>query len=587
MSTARKHREGETFLGINLMMDPSVAIVRDGQVIAFSEEERHVRIKHAAGLYPSRALQYCLKTAGCRLSDVAAVGINWDLDAYTDGRMKEFYHQMRKEHPVDEKTIRWQDSRLKLRNLDSYRESHESEWRRIYGTIPFPKIYTMPHHYTHAYHAFSQSPFDRAVCVTVDGSGDRSCTIVWRCDGEKVEAIYELNMPHSLGWVYAAMTEYLGFRAYDGEYKVMGLAAYGRPDPEMREKVAKIVHQASDGIGYEVDGTYIHYGPHTYSPRFTDKLVDLLGRPPRLSSEKITDWHENLSYAVQEALEEHVSRLVKWAIGKTGISNVCVGGGVGLNVKMNSKLFELGEVDDLFAHPLCGDSGAAVGAALLACHEHTQATPERLTTLAIGHEERTEDIEQILEVARIKYEKPADLCAVVADELAKGRIVGWFQGRMEAGPRALGCRSILADPRDTSNRDKVNAIIKFREYWRPFCPSIMAEHMDRYFDAYTEAPFMIMAFQANDRLKEDAPAIVHVDGTARVQMVRQEVAPRYHELLEAFNTRTGVPVLLNTSFNVKGEPIVCNTQDALRTFWSTGLEVLAIGDFIIRKPILG
>jgi carbamoyltransferase len=218
------------------------------------------------------------------------------------------------------------------------------------------------------------------------------------------------------------------------------------------------------------------------------------------------------------------------------------------------------------------------------CHLQTNARPERLKTLALGPQEESEKIKEQLDVARLSYTKPDDLCASVANHLAAGRIVGWFQGSMEAGPRALGQRSILADPRLVDSRDKVNAIIKFREYWRPFCPSMLAEAAPQYFETYTDAPFMIMAFRANERLKREAPAIVHIDGTSRVQLVHEDVLPRYHRVISEFERLTGVPVLMNTSFNVKGEPIVCTARDALRTFWSTGIEVLALGDYLIEKP---
>jgi carbamoyltransferase len=276
-----------------------------------------------------------------------------------------------------------------------------------------------------------------------------------------------------------------------------------------------------------------------------------------------------------------------WGVRETGIHRVCLGGGVALNIKMNSRLFMRSDVEDVFPHPLCSDSGAAAGAALAACFQSAGTRPERLESLALGIEQTNDDIEQALSNAWLEYERPADVCAAAAEELANGRVVGWFQGRMEAGPRALGQRSILADPRSPANRDRVNAVIKFREYWRPFCPSMTAAAADRYFAKHTRAPFMILAFPANERLKEDAPAIVHVDGTSRVQFVEPSVLPKYHRLLEEFEKLTGVPVLLNTSFNVKGEPIVCTIHDALRTFWSTGMEVLVAGDFIVRKPRAG
>lgn len=574
------------YLGINLEMDPSVAIVENGRVLAFSEEERHLRIKHAQNHYPEKALKYCLKTVGCELSDIAAIAINWNLSAYNDGTMKAFYEGVRREYPVDAATAGWQERNLKKRSWTEYRRLHERELQRIFGRIDVPPLVDFPHHYTHAFQAYMQSGYDSAVCVTIDGSGDQHCTVVWKCTGPEITPIYEVNIPHSLGWLYAAITEYLGFQAYDGEYKVMGLAAYGEPDPQIRALVEKLVTTTPDGIGYRLAAEYIHYGAHTYSGRFTDGLVELLGRPPRRDGEPVEKWHTSLAYELQALLERTAIRLVRWAVGETGLSRVCIGGGVGLNVKLNSKVFEMPEVSDVFAHPLCGDSGAACGAALLACYRETGVSPERLRTLALGYEESPARIEELLKITKVSYEKPADIADAVAGELAQGRVVGWFQGRMEAGPRALGQRSILANPTQEIYRDRVNAIVKFREEWRPFCPSMLEEYTDKYFGRHTYAPFMIMAFRANDALRRDAPAIVHVDGTARVQLVNRETTPLYHRMIDAFRQRSGVPVVLNTSFNVKGEPIVCTALDALRTFWGSGIDVLAIGEFLIRKPAL-
>ncbi|HYZ97248.1 MAG TPA: carbamoyltransferase C-terminal domain-containing protein [Acidimicrobiales bacterium] len=573
------------FLGIfEGHFDPAVAAVRDGRVVAYAEEERPLRYKHAPGLYPTRALSWCLEEAGVRPDEVEAVAVNWNVPAYTDGTMRVFFEELRQRWPVDPATVAWQEAVLRRFDADSLRRRHERHFRRAFGELALPPLHPVPHHYTHAFHALMQSPFERAVCLTIDGSGDQHTAVLWRKEGEGIEPLREIVMPHSLGWVYAAFTEYLGFDAYDGEHKVMGLAAYGRPRDDLRARLARIVGVAADGVEFRVDPSFIHYGPHTCSDRYTDRLVDLLGRPPRRPGQPLTPWHEDVAYALQECLEEAVERLVVWAVRETGIAAVCIGGGVGLNVKLNSRLFQHPEIGDLFAHPLCSDGGAAAGAALAACWQATGARPERLETLALGPAEATEDIERALRVAHLDYERPEDICDAVADELARERVVGWFQGRMEAGPRALGQRSILADPRRVEMRDKVNAIVKFREYWRPFCPSMPAEAAARYFERHTDAPFMILALPANDCLRRDAPAVVHVDGSCRVQLVHERVLPRYHRLLTLFEKRTGVPVLLNTSFNVKGEPIVCTIQDALRTFWSTGLEVLAAGDFLLRKP---
>lgn len=573
------------FLGINNdYVDPSVAIVRGGKVLAFAEEERFIRQKHAHGRYPVNALRFCLDQAGVELEEVRSIGVNWNLTAYSDGTMEEFYREIQTQWNVDAQTAAWQRSRLGKRNRDNYLKVHQQNLYRAFGDARLPEFIDIPHHYTHAFQAFRQSPFDEAVCLTIDGSGDQHCTVVWHCGPDGIVPLKEICMPHSLGWVYAAFTEYLGFRAYDGEYKVMGLAAYGRSDEALSAKVGRVLRLDLDDVEYRVDPTYIHYGSHRYSGRFTDELVELCGRRPRLPAEDITPWHEDLAFAVQHALEVAVERLVRWAVAGCGIDKVCISGGVGLNIKMNSHIYQLPDVSDFFAHPLCGDSGAAAGSALAACHQVCGAGPEKLSTLALGNQQDEDDIRAALDTAKLEYDRVDDLCGSVVDDLVEGKIVGWFQGRMEAGPRALGQRSILADPRPVENRDKVNRVIKFREYWRPFCPSLPEESMAQYFDDYTDGYFMNISFVANKRLRQEAPAIVHVDGTCRTQMVKKSVLPLFHELLTRFGARTGVPVLLNTSFNVKGEPVVCTVTDALRTFWSTGLDTLVAGPFIVRKP---
>ncbi|WP_299626538.1 carbamoyltransferase C-terminal domain-containing protein [Pelagibius sp.] len=564
--------------------DPAVAVVKDGKVIAYAEEERFLRNKHAYRIYPRRALHYCLEAAGIGPEDIAAIGINWNLDAYTDGRMAAFFAEMDAAWPLDPATKGWQRAMLGGFNRQAYEARHAREWRRAFGESALPPIVGLPHHFTHALQSYLQSPFEEAVCLTIDGSGDEHCTVVWRCEGDAIEPMREVRMPHSLGWFYAAFTEYLGFEAYDGEYKVMGLAAYGKPDPQLSETMAKILHPADDGIEYRLDPGFIHYGPRSWSDRFTDHLPELFGRLPRRADAPIEEWHRDLAFAVQAALEQAVEPLARWALKEAGTGNLCIGGGVGLNVKMNSRLQTLPEVDRVFAHPLCSDGGAAAGAALGACWQASGARPEPLRTLACGPETGDAEIEAVLSGCGLAYERPDDIAEAVAEALAGGAVVGWFQGRMEAGPRALGQRSILADPRKVEARDRVNAVIKYRENWRPFCPSILAEAAERYLVGGQDAPFMIIAFEASEEFKRAAPAVVHVDGTARVQVVHREVLPLYHRLISRFEAHTGVAAVLNTSFNVKGEPIVCTIHDALRTFFSTGMDVLAAGSFLVRKP---
>ncbi|MFJ7416663.1 carbamoyltransferase [Streptomyces sp. NPDC098077] len=572
------------FLGICTgPYDPAVAAVRGGQVIAYAEEERFTRNKHAVGDYPIHALQYCLEASGKRIDEIAGVGVGWDLAAYTDGRMSKFFDTLSAEWDVDTATKAWQQTNLDRFSISGNERFHHYQWRRRYGDLRFPPIRFAPHHFTHAFQSAMESPFESALVLTVDGSGDEHTTVLWEKRGTRLDPLRQIRMPHSLGWFYAAFTEYLGFEAYDGEYKVMGLAAHGKLRPELRDLIDQVLLTAPDGVEFRLDPSYIHYGDHSYSGRFTDKLPETLGRAPRLPQEELTQWHMDLAFAVQDALEEAVCRLIRWAVAETGIRTVCTGGGVGLNVKMNSRIFELPEVDDAFCHPLCGDSGAAAGAALVACFQETGLPPSPLTTLALGPEDDEETVTKVLANAGIAYERPADLYASISRELAAGSVVGWCQGRMEAGPRALGQRSILADPRSLAVRDKVNAVVKQRELWRPFGPAMTASAADRYFERATDSRFMTMAFAANERLREEAPAIVHTDGSVRVQMVHPESSAGLHQLLTEFEALTGVPVLLNTSFNVRGEPVVRSTEDALRTFWATGLDVLVVGDCVVRK----
>jgi carbamoyltransferase len=581
MKKARK-----LYLGINLEMDPSVAIVENGKVIAFSEEERHIRIKHAKNYYPKNAIKYCLDYASVTISEITQIAINWDITAYDDGTMESFYQSISDEYLVDQATLNWQKRNLKKRSWVEYRAFHEHELKKIFGDVAIPIIVDFPHHYTHAFHSYMQSGYDDAICITLDGSGDQYSSVVWKCIGDSIDAIYKVKIPHSLGWLYSAITEYLGFKAYDGEYKVMGLAAYGKKNAEIRQQLEKIVHISDDGIGYTISPEYIHYGKHTFSSRYTDALIDLLGRPPRQSNENVDDWHMGVAYELQAILERTVIRMANWAVGETGLSRICIGGGVGLNVKLNSEIFKLSNVDNVFPHPLCSDSGAACGAALLACYRDSKKHPELLKTLSLGYSESNDNIIDILKITKVSYKKCNDIASIVAKDLANGLVVGWFQGRMEAGPRALGSRSILANPTKEIYRDRVNAIVKFREEWRPFCPSILEEYAHKYFNEFTHAPFMVMAFHANQLLQQDAPAIVHIDGTSRVQFVNKDSNPLYHKMITSFYERTNVPVVLNTSFNVKGEPIVCTALDALRTFWGSGLDALAIGDYMIYKPKL-
>ena len=567
-------------------IDPAAALIHDGRVVAFIEEERLMRDKHAPNRFPIRSMEACLALGKLTLADIDAIVYGWDAPRYGSGDMARFYDQLNARHPPDDATRRWQQRNVGYFAPAALRRTLEAQLVRHFGIAPaaVPPLVFHPHHRSHAAAAFLLSPCDEALVLTVDGSGDSDCTTIWHGRGTTLEPLHRSEIPHSLGWFYAAITEYLGFDAYDGEYKVMGLAAYGRENLALRAKLATIVRPGPHGYDYELDPAFVHHGPHTYSDRFTDHLPELLGLPPRQGPRKLEPIHEDLAFEAQRLLEETVLRLVGHFQRETGLRALCIGGGVGLNVKLNSRLRRADLFDGVWAFPIPSDSGLAIGAAIGHEVAATGTRPPPLDHLYLGPGFDDDDIEQQLQQCGLAYRRPDDLAAATADLLATGKVIGWFQGRMEGGPRALGGRSILADPRTIAARDRVNAAIKFREYWRPFCPSLTVESAARYLVKPEAAPFMIVAFEATELARETVPAVVHVDGTVRVQTVDAETAPRYHAVLEAFERKTSVPVVLNTSFNVKGEAIVCTPRDAIRCFAATGLDALVIGAFIVEKP---
>lgn len=567
-------------------IDPAAAIIMDGRVAAYVEEERLIRVKHAPGMFPIRSIESCLKLTGLELSDVDCAVYGWDAPRYSNGEIAAFYEQANKRHPPDDHTLSWQKRNAAWFSEASLKETLRRQLVEFFGIPPVrvPPLHFYPHHRTHAAAAFFLSPFDEALVLSVDGSGDTDCTVVWRGHGAELTVLDRIEIPHSLGWFYAAITEYLGFQAYDGEYKVMGLAAYGRENLEVRAKLARFVGPGPRGWDYEVEPRYVHHGRHTYSGRFTDALVELLGLPPRQGPRAIERIHEDIAFETQHVLEETVIRLLTHFRETTSLTRLCIAGGVGLNVKMSSRIHRMGLFEEVFPFPIPNDSGLAIGAPVGYWVDKTGKRPPPIQHLYLGPRYTDEEIELQLASCGLDYRKCEDIAEAAADLLASGKVVGWFQGALEGGPRALGGRSILADPRRTESRDRVNAAIKFREYWRPFCPSLLEEAAADYQKKSGAAPYMILAFEATERARKEASAVVHVDDTMRSQTVDPETNPRYHRLLKAFARRTGVPMLLNTSFNIKGEAIVCSPRDALRTFFSTGIDALAIGTFLIEKP---
>ncbi len=570
-------------MGINDMADPSISIVRDGKIIFYIEEERLTRVKHSHNQFPIKSIKVALKKFNIKINDLQAITYNWDFNKYQNGFMKNFFSQIRTQYSVDKKTLSWQNKRLKYRNLFNFKKKLKNYFHKEFNTKQLPKIYFYSHHYVHAFQSFKHSMFKEALCITIDGSGEENCTVVWECKKNRIKKLYEVNMPHSLGWFYAAFTEYLGFKAYDGEYKLMGLAAFGKQNLKLRKKISEIIQVNKQQNTYTINPKFIHYGKHKYSGRYTDNMVLLFNKKPKKKNENFSSWHKDLAYEVQKALEDSILTLCKKFYLKTGIKNFCMGGGVGLNVKLNSKIFKENYVENIFANPLCADSGASAGSALIADFQINNNRCKPLNSLSLGMNYSDKHISNLLINKKIDFIKPKKISSYIAKELAKKKVVGWFNGSMEAGPRALGNRSILADPRDKMISKKINKIIKYREIWRPFCPSILDYKLNDFFSEVFDSRFMTVSFDANKVLKKIAPAIVHVDGTCRIQSVSPKYNKKYYDLIKEFYKLTDVPMLLNTSFNIKGEPIVCSPIDALKTFFSTALDILVINNYVIKK----
>lgn len=562
--------------------DPSAAVVRDGKIVAFVEEERLVRVKHAAGYFPMRAVQYVLDVAQLSIKNIDYIVQGWDCNIYDSGEMAATYEEINSKYSTTDADRAYQDKHLESLSSATQKGIILRNLRKQFGDIEFPPIVFINHHLAHACMAFFHSGMDEALALTVDGSGERVTTSWWLGRNNSLELLHEVRIPYSLGWFYSAFTEYLGFKAYDGEYKVMGLAPYGKHDAKLQKKIARLAWHDGKG-GFETDPLLLTRGKRRFSYYYPDALVEYLGKDPRLPHEEITQWHMNLAFEVQTTLETIVKEMVTYWVRKTGILRLVIGGGVGLNVKMNGRLFSDGLVEDIYVHPLCADNGICIGAAMALQYSKGNLDPMPLRDVYYGPSYSEETIEKVLKACKLRYSKQKAIEKPVAQLLVQGKIVAWYQGKLEGGPRALGDRSILADPRDVNSRDKVNAAIKFREFWRPFCPSMTEKGARRYLEKYTYSPFMTIAFQTTRLAEKEIPAVVHVDGTTRPQIVYPETNPQFHGLIEEFEKLTGVPCVLNTSFNIKGEPIVCSPYDAIRTFSATGLDALAIGPFLLTK----
>lgn len=534
--------------------DGAAVLVRDGRVIAAVEEERLNRIKHS-NKFPSQSIQYCLEAAGVELKDVDRIAF-YATEAYCNAMLERLFVSQ----PSDA-----MDARLLLRTMLG----------QEFGTEVDPsRISFVSHHQAHAVSAFAMSGFEQSLVLAIDGGGDFLSGLVAIGAGTEVNLLQSFPESNSLGLFYLETIRYLGYSLFD-EYKVMGLAPYGDPAP-----YRNLFEQFYD---LSEDGCY-----RLYLDRIGPALVRNI--QVRQKGMPFTQQHRDVSASLQEALERIVFHILKHYREATGMNRLCLAGGVAHNCTVNGKLLYSGLFDDIFVQPAAHDAGCALGAALMASHEGGRPAPrERLQDVFWGPDLGTEhavELELNAWAGHLDIERSDDVSGRAADWMASGAVIGWVQGRSEFGPRALGNRSILADPRPAANKDRINAMVKKREGYRPFAPSVLAEDAPEYFDlpaSETEFPFMNFVVRVRDSKRDSLGAITHVDGTARLQTVSRTSNPTYWSLIDEFKKRTGIPVLLNTSFNNNAEPIVDSVADAVATFLTTELDALVVGPFLVKK----
>ena len=559
-------------LGINYsqMHDSSACIARDGELLFAVAEERISRAKHDAG-FPELAIQACLDFARVGAQQLDEVCFGWqhpwasyrhDLRCFVSGKMPLYYNS-------------GLSSTLHFLSM-THQRGGAKRFVQHFGEVK-ARFRFVDHHLAHALSCYGYSGFEDAAVVVMDGRGAFEATSIWHGRDGRLEHVLTIPFPDSVGFFYSEFTEFLGFHRNSDEWKVMGLAPYGEPGVDLRAFIE--VETGSDAVPCRV-----HSG--MLQPRGGSLFPEMIKRfgAARIGESEITQRDKNIAFAVQEACEAAMMSVVRVAMKKTGSRNLCMAGGVALNSKANGKIAASGLIDKIFVQPAASDDGVALGAAMMPYLDGGGKLPTREMRHAyLGTSFDDEAIEATLRTYKLRYTRVADAAEPAAELLAQGKILGWFQGRMEFGPRALGARSILADPRDPEMNAKVNNAVKFREWWRPFAPSFKKENAGEYLESATDSPFMILTAQVRPGKRAVIPSVTHVDGSARPQTVEKEVNPLYWRLIDGFGRRTGVPVVMNTSFNLRGEAIVNTPTDAVRTFFSSGMDYLVIGNFVVEK----
>jgi carbamoyltransferase len=555
-------------IGINWYAhDASAALLQDGVVTFASTEERFSRIKKDNS-FPEKVVAAAFQHAGITIDDVDAIAFGWNAAPATS------WHTLRASL-TGALPRRGEYIPRALAGIitEMGSRSPRRQLRRRYGELPNVSVQNVDHHLAHAYSAFAVSGFDEAAVLVVDGRGAWQSTTLYHAVNGELRPVRVISYPNSLGLFYEAFTDLLGFERHADEWKVMGLAAYGKPNVPL-DALIRITDD-----GYAVDA-------HGLMGRYWSDLSPLEARFGRRRNPErgISDADRDLAASVQRSLEEAMLSLVRDARRRVPSRNLCLAGGVAMNSKANGRILASGLVDRLFVQPAATDDGTALGAALAADHQLTGTMPRhQMTNAYLGNDVSQAEIDRTLKLYGIPHIRCVSITRAAARLISEGEIIGWFQGRMEFGPRALGCRSILADPRDPDMKDRVNDSIKYREGWRPFAPSVLAERATDYFEPDGDSPFMILTHTVRSEKRSIIPAVTHVDNTARVQTVERSVNPLYWELISELEAITGVPVVMNTSFNLRGEPIVSEPKDAIRTFFSSGLTFLALGNCLIAK----
>ena len=572
-------------LGLNAYhADSSAAIFVNGELLVATEEERFRRVKHWAG-FPSEAIRFCLKEANCSLEDVTAITIGRDPSAKRDRKARFVIR-----HPRAAWSM-WSQRSANKDDIEKLHKRFEEVEPGVDTQMVQAKIQFIEHHRSHLASAFFSSPFEEAAVLSIDGSGDFTTTMMARGKGTDIEVLDSLDFPASVGLFYTAFTQYLGFPHYGDEYKVMGLAPYGAP--RFQEQVATFLPIEEGGWyrfpmkNYRLDGGVVSYPDNlpTVASLFGPRFEEVFG-PTRKKGEPLTQEHMDLAASVQRHCEEVIFHLLRRLHEETGLDRVCIAGGVAQNSVANGKMTRNTPFKEVYIPSAGHDAGISMGSAQY--HIHCGLSQPRVPSLKYAHTGcrfSNEEVEAFLKsegVEYIRYESDAKLYDVVSDALVDGKVIGWFNGRAEFGPRALGGRSIIVDPRRADAKDLLNSKIKRRESFRPFAPSILSEHVKDWFELDEPVPFMEKVFPIRPERHDEIPAVTHVDGSGRLQSVYADATPRYHALISAFHAKSGVPILLNTSFN-ENEPIVNAPEHAYACYARTSMDMLVMENCVVRR----